>query len=54
MYVGDDPSKDFRGLRPLGVRTVRVLTGRHAALAVPSDADAEFTLAAPRWPCRIW
>ncbi len=44
VYVGDDPSKDFRGLKPLGVRTVRVLTGRHAAVVVPANADAEHTL----------
>ena len=31
VYVGDDPSKDFRGIRPLGVHTLRVRTGRHAS-----------------------
>jgi putative hydrolase of the HAD superfamily len=45
VYVGDDPSKDFCGLRPLGVRTVRVLTGRHSTLVVPPSANAEYTLA---------
>ncbi|MCW3019091.1 MAG: uncharacterized protein JWN10_1399, partial [Solirubrobacterales bacterium] len=45
LYVGDDPSKDFRALRPLGVRTVRVLTGRHAAVAVPAAQDAEYAVA---------
>lgn len=29
IYVGDNPAKDFIGLNPLGVRTVRVLTGGH-------------------------
>jgi putative hydrolase of the HAD superfamily len=45
VYVGDDPSKDFRGLRPLGVCTVRVLTGRHRSVTVPATADAERTVA---------
>lgn len=29
VYVGDNPAKDFVNLTPLGVRTVRVLTGEH-------------------------
>ena len=45
VYVGDDPSKDFRGLRPLGVRTIRVSTGRHAPVVVPVGEDAERTVA---------
>jgi putative hydrolase of the HAD superfamily len=45
LYVGDDPSKDFRALRPLGVRTVRVRTGRHSNVSVPAMDDAECTVA---------
>lgn len=45
LYIGDDPSKDFKGIRPLGFRTVRVLTGRHAAAVVPAEQDAERTIA---------
>jgi putative hydrolase of the HAD superfamily len=41
VYVGDDPTKDFCGLRPLGVRTVRVRTGRHSGVVVPASEDAE-------------
>jgi putative hydrolase of the HAD superfamily len=44
VYIGDDPSKDFRGLRPLGVHTIRVRTGRQATVAVPADEDAELTM----------
>ncbi|MGI8944837.1 MAG: HAD family hydrolase [Thermoleophilaceae bacterium] len=44
VYVGDDPSKDFRSLRPLGIRTIRLLTGRHAGVTVPAAEDAELTL----------
>jgi putative hydrolase of the HAD superfamily len=29
MYIGDNPAKDFVNLKPLGVHTVRVLTGVH-------------------------
>lgn len=28
-YIGDNPAKDFVNLTPLGVRTIRVLTGEH-------------------------
>lgn len=41
VYVGDDPAKDFRGIRPLGIHTLRVLTGRHAVVEVPEAQDAE-------------
>jgi putative hydrolase of the HAD superfamily len=41
VYVGDDPSKDFRGIRPLGIHTLRVRTGRHAGVRVPAAEDAE-------------
>ncbi|MBI5543559.1 MAG: HAD-IA family hydrolase [Deltaproteobacteria bacterium] len=44
VYVGDNPAKDFRGARGLGLRTVRVRRGAHAGLeaAGPEDgADTE-------------
>ena len=28
VYIGDDPNKDFVNLNPLGVKTIRVNTGR--------------------------
>jgi putative hydrolase of the HAD superfamily len=28
VYIGDDPNKDFVGLKPLGFRTIRVTRGR--------------------------
>lgn len=35
-YIGDNPAKDFVNLNPLGVLTVRVMTGEHAgAMAMP-------------------
>jgi len=45
VYIGDDPSKDFRGIRPLGIHTIRLLTGRQSQLVVPAEEDAELTLA---------
>ena len=41
VYVADDPSKDFRGIRPLGFRTIRVRTGWHADAVAPEAEDAE-------------
>jgi putative hydrolase of the HAD superfamily len=41
VYVGDDPHKDFCGIRPLGFRTLRVRTGRHAHAEVAPERDAE-------------
>jgi putative hydrolase of the HAD superfamily len=31
VYVGDNPAKDFVNLNRLGMQTIRVLTGQHAA-----------------------
>ncbi|MDQ3721278.1 MAG: HAD family hydrolase [Actinomycetota bacterium] len=44
VYVGDDPAKDFLGIRPLGIHTIRVLSGRHAGVEVPEAQDAERTV----------
>ncbi|MBC8490807.1 MAG: HAD hydrolase-like protein [Bacteroidetes bacterium] len=29
VYIGDNPNKDFIGIKPLGFKTIRVLTGNH-------------------------
>ncbi|HEX8657505.1 MAG TPA: HAD family hydrolase [Hymenobacter sp.] len=39
IYVGDNPRKDFVGIKPLGFRTVRILRGNYAHL--PADAAHE-------------
>lgn len=44
VYVGDNPAKDFVNLKPLGVHTVRVLTGMHRAVCVPKRYDAAHTI----------
>ncbi|WP_426060004.1 HAD family hydrolase [Hymenobacter sp. B1770] len=36
IYVGDNPRKDFVGIKPLGFKTVRILRGNYAHL----EADA--------------
>lgn len=36
VYVGDNPAKDFVNLTPLGVHTIRILSGHHSeAVAMP-------------------
>lgn len=40
IYVGDNPAKDFVGLNPLGVVTVRVLTGQHRSVAATEGHEA--------------
>ena len=44
VYVGDDPSKDFVGLRRVGARTVRVLTGRCRDVVADEQHEADVTI----------
>jgi putative hydrolase of the HAD superfamily len=44
MYVGDNPAKDFVNLNPLGVHTVRVLTGVHRDVVAAQGYDARHTI----------
>lgn len=41
IHVADNPAKDFVGLNPLGVTTVRVLTGQHAHTGARPGAEAK-------------
>ncbi len=41
VYVGDNPRKDFVGIRPLGFRTVRVMRGAHASVELDETHEAE-------------
>ena len=59
IYVGDNPAKDFVKLNPLGMTTVRVLTGTHSKVPALAGHDALFTIPdldalpdvlAPRFP----
>ena len=44
VYIGDDPNKDFVNLKPLGIRTVRILRGPHKDLAKDPKFEAEFQI----------
>jgi len=44
VYIGDNPRKDFRGIRPLGFRTVRVRQGSHRDVEVSPEHDAEVSI----------
>mgnify|MGYP002621820845 CR=1 FL=1 len=43
-YVGDNPHKDFVGIKPLGFRTVRILRGGHAGIRKPERYEAELEI----------
>jgi len=42
LYVGDNPAKDFVGIRPHGFRTLRVLTGPYSSVTARPGHEAEF------------
>jgi putative hydrolase of the HAD superfamily len=44
VYVGDNPYKDFHGIKPLGFKTIRVLTGPFRDIQVPKEKDAHLTI----------
>jgi putative hydrolase of the HAD superfamily len=44
FYVGDNPAKDFVNLNHLGVHTIRVTTGEHAAVVAKAGYDAKHTI----------
>ncbi len=44
VYIGDNPAKDFVNLKPLGIHTVRVLTGVHREIKKPSAYEASMTI----------
>ncbi|WP_201317857.1 HAD family hydrolase [Paenibacillus sp. EPM92] len=41
VYIGDNPNKDFVGIKPLGFRTVRIIRGAFSELIKPNDYEAE-------------
>ncbi len=44
VYIGDNPAKDFVGIKPLGFRTIRVLTGAHKAVRKSDRYEADITI----------
>jgi putative hydrolase of the HAD superfamily len=45
VYVGDNPYKDFVGIKPLGFHTIRVLTGPYSKMKLPPAFEAELRIA---------
>lgn len=45
VYIGDNPAKDFIGVRQLGGHTIRVLTGPYATVRASSEFDADHHVA---------
>jgi len=41
VYVGDNPRKDFVGIKPLGFRTIRIRRGPWRDAKVPAEWEAE-------------
>lgn len=44
VYVGDNPAKDFVNLTPLGVHTIRVLTGEHNKAVARPGYEASYVI----------
>ncbi|GIP19114.1 haloacid dehalogenase [Paenibacillus montaniterrae] len=44
VYIGDNPKKDFVGIKPLGFRTIRVMTGQHSQVEMPIQYEAELRI----------
>ncbi len=44
IYVGDNPNKDFVGIKPLGFKTVRVLKGRYKNLKKAKKYEANIQI----------
>jgi putative hydrolase of the HAD superfamily len=48
IYIGDDPAKDFVNLTPLGVRTIRVLTGGQRDVKAKPGFEAAYVISSFR------
>lgn len=44
VYIGDNPRKDFVGIKPLGFKTVRIMQGQHRDLRLPAEYEAEYQI----------
>ena len=44
FYLGDNPSKDFVNLNPLGVHTIRVTTGAYSKQMAKNGYDAKYVI----------
>lgn len=43
-YIGDNPAKDFIGIKPLGFRTIRILQGQHKDVKMGAEYEAELRI----------
>lgn len=44
IYVGDNPGKDFVGIKPLGYQTIRVRQGQYKEVSKPPEFEADFRI----------
>lgn len=44
VYIGDNPHKDFVGIKPLGFKTVRVLKGHHRHVRLSKRYEAQWQI----------
>jgi putative hydrolase of the HAD superfamily len=44
IYFGDNPNKDFVGIKPLGFKTVRVMRGNYAKVEKPKKYEADYRI----------
>jgi len=44
VYIGDNPRKDFVGIKPLGFKTIRVLKSKFGSYKVKKRYDADYTI----------
>lgn len=44
VYIGDNPRKDFVGIKPLGFHTIRIMTGDHRNLSLANEYEADFKI----------
>ena len=44
LYIGDNPFKDFVGIKPLGFKTVRVLTGAYKNISLAGEYESDYRI----------
>lgn len=44
VFIGDDPNKDFVGIKPLGFKTIRLMTGNHRYEKLQPEYEADISV----------
>lgn len=44
IYIGDNPHKDFVGIKPLGFKTIRVRKGQYQDVIKPEEFEADYQI----------